>query len=70
MTSLLNFDDLKARGIFTNRMTLMRAIDLHGFPPGIMVTPNRRCWPEAEVSAWLASRPVAHERATRRRTEA
>jgi predicted DNA-binding transcriptional regulator AlpA len=66
-TTLLNFEDLKARRLFTNRMTLMRAINLHGFPPGIMVTPNRRAWFVDEVEQWLASRPIAHERSSRNR---
>jgi len=58
--TFLTFEDLKSRGLFTNRQTLARAIDLYGFPPGLMITPNRRCWPAAEVEAWLSGRPVAH----------
>ena len=56
MTTLITFGDLKARGIFTNRMTLMRG-SISRLPPGIMITPNRRAWSEAEVERWLAAAP-------------
>jgi hypothetical protein len=56
--NFISFADLKARGVFTNRMTLKRAIDRHAFPPGRLLTPNMRRWTEAEVAAWLATRPT------------
>lgn len=55
----LNFTDLKARGIVGSRMTLWRLIKEHDFPPGLLISPNRRAWAEPDVDAWLASRPVA-----------
>lgn len=57
MKKMLRFQDLKARGILSNRMTLKRWIDHHGFPCGRMIGPNSRAWTEEEVDAWLAERP-------------
>lgn len=62
----LRYPDLAARGIVKSRMTLKRLIDLQGFPPGILLTPNCRAWAEEDVDAWLASRPVARKAATSR----
>jgi hypothetical protein len=53
----LRFTDLKAAGIINNRVTLARMIK-SGFPPGKLLGPNTRAWPETEIEAWLASRPV------------
>mgnify|MGYP001429119259 FL=1 len=58
-TILLRYHDLVARGIVNNRMTLSRWIDGQGFPPGFMLGPNSRAWPEDEVEAWLAARKAA-----------
>jgi predicted DNA-binding transcriptional regulator AlpA len=58
---LLRFPDLIARGLFNSRMTLKRAIDTQGFPPGVLLTPNARAWDEAAINAWLASRPAARK---------
>jgi predicted DNA-binding transcriptional regulator AlpA len=58
---LLRFPDLIARGLFNSRMTLKRAIDTQGFPPGVLITPNARAWSEDEVNAWVASRPAARK---------
>jgi predicted DNA-binding transcriptional regulator AlpA len=58
---LLRFPDLIARGLFNSRMTLKRAIDTQGFPPGVLITPNARAWDEAAIDAWLASRPAARK---------
>jgi hypothetical protein len=49
-----------ARGIVRNRVTLQNWIEKSGFPPGRMIGPNSRAWPEDEVIAWLASRPSAN----------
>jgi predicted DNA-binding transcriptional regulator AlpA len=54
---LLRYRDLVARGLFNSRMTMWRAIELQGFPPGRLVTPNSRAWTEDEVDQWIASRP-------------
>lgn len=58
---MLRFPDLVARGLFNSRMTLKRAIDNQGFPPGILITPNSRAWSEGEIDAWIASRPTARK---------
>jgi hypothetical protein len=56
-TTYLRFADLKARGIVGNWATLKRRIERDGFPPGRMLGPNTRAWPEDEIERWLASRP-------------
>jgi predicted DNA-binding transcriptional regulator AlpA len=63
---MVRFPDLVARGIFNSRMTLKRAIDALGFPPGILLTPNSRAWREDEVEAWIASRPAARKASIRK----
>jgi predicted DNA-binding transcriptional regulator AlpA len=57
-TKLLRFADLKARNIVRNWPTLRRWIDHENFPPGIRLGPNSRGWDEAEIEAWLKSRPT------------
>ncbi len=59
MAKYLRFEDLRQRGIVGNRVTLGNWIRDHGFPAGILAGPNSRIWPEADVDAWLASRPTA-----------
>jgi hypothetical protein len=59
MTVLLRFRDLKERGIANSWAQLKRMIELYGFPPGRMLTPNVRTWDEEdEVNPWIESRPV------------
>lgn len=53
----LSYEELRQQGIFRSRMTLMRAIQMFGFPPGILLSPNCRRWCEVEVQKWLLSRP-------------
>ena len=53
----LRFRDLKARGLLSNHVTLGRWIKHEGFPPGMMLGPNTRVWTEAEIEAWIGSRP-------------
>lgn len=55
----LRYDELVARGVIRNRTTLYRWIRECSFPPGQLIGPNTRVWDEAEVDAWLASRPPA-----------
>jgi hypothetical protein len=57
MTRFLRFSDLQERGIIPNWPTLKARIQKHGFPPGRKLGPNTRAWTEAEVDAWIASRP-------------
>jgi predicted DNA-binding transcriptional regulator AlpA len=54
----LRYRDLEERGIVPNRGTLRNWIRDQGFPPGSLVGPNTRLWQEAEITAWLASRPT------------
>ncbi len=57
----LRFYDLAERGIVRNRVTLGRWIQELGFPPGILLGPNSRAWPEDEIEAWLAARAAQRE---------
>lgn len=52
----LRFSDLKARGIVRNRTTLSRWIHDCDFPPGVLLGPNTRVWPEDEINRWIESR--------------
>lgn len=54
---LLRFRDLKDRRIVSNHVTLGRWIAKEGFPPGLMLGPNTRVWREADIDAWITSRP-------------
>jgi predicted DNA-binding transcriptional regulator AlpA len=54
----LRYPDLEAAGIVRNWPGLQRLIKTHGFPRGVMLGANTRAWDEAEVEAWLASRPT------------
>ena len=63
----LRFRDLKARGIVDNRVTLANWIENYGFPTGRLVGPNTRLWNEADVEAWLDSRPTDPKPGPRRR---
>ena len=59
MSKLLRFHHLKQRNIVNNRTTLGRWIKRHGFPPGILIGPNSRAWPEEVIEAWLVERARA-----------
>jgi hypothetical protein len=67
MTLYLRFRDLKARGIVTNWPTLKQRVEKDSFPPGRMIGANTRAWSEAEIEAWLASRPTERKPAPKRR---
>ena len=53
---VLQFDDLRAERIVRTRTTLDKWIREQGFPPGRLVG-RHRVWTEAEVFAWIESRP-------------
>jgi predicted DNA-binding transcriptional regulator AlpA len=55
--TLLRFRDLKGRRIVSNHVTLKRWIETQGFPPGMWLGPNTLVWREADIEAWLQSRP-------------
>ena len=59
MIRLLRFRDLKESGIVASWPQLKRLQEGQGFPPGRMLSPNVRVWSQAEIDAWLASRPIA-----------
>jgi predicted DNA-binding transcriptional regulator AlpA len=58
-SKFLRFADLKERGIITSWPMLRRRIERDDFPRGRMLGPNTRAWSEAEVEAWIKSRPTA-----------
>jgi predicted DNA-binding transcriptional regulator AlpA len=58
---LLRFRDLQARGIVSNHVTLKQWVERESFPPGRWLGANTRVWTEAEIEAWVASRPIAKE---------
>lgn len=64
MTKLLRFADLKQRGVVTNWVTLSHWVEREGFPPGRKLAANTRAWTEAEIGAWLDSRPAAAKSAS------
>jgi hypothetical protein len=51
------YRDLVENGICGSWQQLSRLIADHGFPYGIMLSPNVRAWDVAEIRQWLASRP-------------
>ena len=55
----LSFDDLKARGIVNNRMTLARWIETQNFPAATRLGPNSVRWRASRVEKWLAEREGA-----------
>jgi hypothetical protein len=55
----VRFADLNAAGIVDNRTQLKRIVEVEGFPPGVMLSPNTRAWLVSDVRAWLATRPAA-----------
>jgi predicted DNA-binding transcriptional regulator AlpA len=55
----LRYEDLQARKIVRNRVTLWRWIQREGFPAGILLGPHTRVWEPQTVEDWLGSRPAA-----------
>jgi hypothetical protein len=59
-----SFRDLQAMGVVANWMTLKRLIANEGFPPGRLISPQRRAWerygPEGWMT-WLRNRPTVSE---------
>lgn len=54
-----HFTDLVDARITKNWPHLLRLIEKEGFPPGVMLSRNKRAWPVELVLAWLAARPTA-----------
>lgn len=57
----IRYDELKRRGIVSNRSTLSRWIRQGLFPRPVRLGPGTVAWPETAVSEWEASRPVVRE---------
>jgi predicted DNA-binding transcriptional regulator AlpA len=55
---LLRFRDLLERGIVKSWAQL-RHLQERGFPVGRMISPNCRCWTEAEIDSWHQTCPIA-----------
>jgi predicted DNA-binding transcriptional regulator AlpA len=55
---LIRFRDIRAAGIVDSWESLSRLIDDHGFPSGMLLSPNVRAWDVDEISKWLATRPT------------
>jgi hypothetical protein len=70
VAKFLRYSDLHERGIVNNRVTLSNWIRGQGFPPGLLLGPNSRVWPEQEVEDWLSSRPSAPKPDLRKREAA
>eukprot|EP01037_Dinobryon_pediforme_P012166 gene12166-12254_t len=62
--------DFSEDGTGYSPMTLKRAIDGQGFPPGVLITPNSRVWTEEEVKAWFADRPTSRKQPTNTKDKA
>jgi predicted DNA-binding transcriptional regulator AlpA len=60
MSLLWVYQNLKDNHIVENRMGLKRLVELHGFPPGRLLSAQKRVWLQEEVLEWIASRPVEH----------
>jgi predicted DNA-binding transcriptional regulator AlpA len=54
--SLLSFEDLKAIGVVSNRMTLMRWMKLQNFPEPVRLGPNTVRWRRSRIEQWLEQR--------------
>ena len=59
LPTFVRYRDLVASGIVANWTTLLRLIDVEGFPAGTMIGANTRAWRVDEIERWLASRPTA-----------
>jgi predicted DNA-binding transcriptional regulator AlpA len=70
MQKRLRYADLESLGIVKSRANLSNWIKKRGFPVGQLTGPNSRTWGEAEVQAWIDSRPTAPKATptTRRRS--
>jgi predicted DNA-binding transcriptional regulator AlpA len=54
MTRYIRFEDLVARNIVRNRMTLKRWIDAGRFPKPVHLGPNTAAWSEDDIAAFEA----------------
>ena len=55
---LLSFADLQEMGVVRAHSQLRKLIDHHGFPPGVWLSTRCHRWDQADILAWLKSRPA------------
>jgi predicted DNA-binding transcriptional regulator AlpA len=58
---LLDYDDLRAKGIKLNRVTIWRLVRADRFPKPIKVGGLRNCWVEKEIDAYIESRIASRD---------
>ncbi|PPD24999.1 MAG: hypothetical protein CTY30_00840 [Methylocystis sp.] len=61
MKKFLDAKDLIAMGLFGSKMTLWRAIKEGRFPPGRMVSANRRKWTADEIENYVNACPTERD---------
>lgn len=54
----VRFNELRRSRIVTTRKHLKVLQEKHGFPCGILLSQNIRCWTVAEITSWLKNRPT------------
>jgi hypothetical protein len=62
---LNRFRDLQTAGVAKSWPQLARMIELYGFPPGRLLSPQVRVWTDEEIDGWLATRPIRADAAPR-----
>jgi predicted DNA-binding transcriptional regulator AlpA len=62
MKEILFPEDMVPLGYWSSVSTGYRQIKAGEFPPGRMISPNRRGWTREEINNWLALLPVARAR--------
>jgi prophage regulatory protein len=55
VTKLLDYADLRERGIKYSRPHLWRMWNAGQFPRPVKVSPQRNAWLEADIDAWIES---------------
>lgn len=59
--TVLRFGDLKAKGLFNNRVTCFRWVKAGLFPAPISLGPNTIGWLSEEVEHWLEERAAQRQ---------
>ena len=55
-TRLLEYADLRVRGIKYSKCQLWRLERANRFPQPVRLSPTRKCWAEDEIDAWIQAR--------------
>ena len=58
---LLDWNDLKARGIKLSRTTIYRHMAAGTFPQAVKQGEWKIAWPASEIDAWIAARMAARD---------